>query len=173
MNFKLALQLVNNMGLRYVVYRIRNEFEKKAGILKKKHPMNPQIQNPVSLEDWKRNTPRFVIPCFEEISFDKVFNKELKEKTKKILDGKICFFSEQWKDLGNEYDWITNPDSGYRYDISKHWSEIQDLSKEAGDIKYVWEKSRFSYFLTIIRNDYHFDEDHAEFIFSEIESYIP
>jgi hypothetical protein len=36
----------------------------------------------------------------------------------------------------------------------------------------VWEKSRFTYLLMVIRNDYHCDEDHSQFIFDEIESWI-
>ncbi|WP_202946882.1 alginate lyase family protein [Nitritalea halalkaliphila] len=47
-----------------------------------------------------------------------------------------------------------------------------DLTAEAGDIKYVWEKSRFSYILTIIRYDYHFEHDLSEFVFEEIDSWI-
>ncbi|WP_243456763.1 heparinase II/III domain-containing protein [Polaribacter batillariae] len=82
------------------------------------------------------------------------------------------FFSSEWKNLKKDYDWVTNPSTDFRYDIFKHWSEIPDLAKEAGDIKFVWEKSRFSYLLTILRYDYHFDKNNAEFIFSEIESWI-
>ena len=46
------------------------------------------------------------------------------------------------------------------------------LSKEAGDIKYVWEKSRFSFLYDVIRYDYHFDDDQSEFIFKQIEDFI-
>ncbi|WP_338409724.1 alginate lyase family protein, partial [uncultured Flavobacterium sp.] len=67
---------------------------------------------------------------------------------------------------------VTNPETEYKYDITKHWSEINEFNPENGDIKYVWEKSRFSYLLTILRYDYHFEEDHAAFVFSEIESWI-
>jgi hypothetical protein len=46
------------------------------------------------------------------------------------------------------------------------------MSTEAGDIKYVWEKSRFTYIQTILRYDYHFQQDHADWVFSEMESWI-
>ena len=67
--------------------------------------------------------------------------------------------------IGKNYNWITNPDTGFKYDINKHWTEIADYSKEAGDIKYVWEKSRFSFLYDIIRYDYHFNEDCATICF--------
>jgi hypothetical protein len=39
--------------------------------------------------------------------------------------------------------------------IYKHWSQIPDLSEEAGDIKFVWEKTLFSYLYNILRYDIH------------------
>ncbi len=81
-------------------------------------------------------------------------------------------FNNVAADLGADYDWVTNPDSGFRYDVRKHWTEIADFSREAGDIKYVWEKSRFSYLYDIIRYDYHAGVDCAEIVFSDILSWI-
>lgn len=160
------------MGLRYTSYRIRHEVEKKLGFLKKKHPINPDTKNFISLEEWRKASIPFVITEKELIQFEKHSSDNLKEKATKILNGEICFFSSDWKKLGTSYDWITNPETGFQYDISKHWSEINDFNPANGDIKYVWEKSRFTYLLTIIRNDYHFKEDHSKFVFSEIESWI-
>jgi len=63
-----------------------------------------------------------------------------------IITGSIPYFSATWIQLGLDYDWITNPDTGYQYDVSKHWTEVEDIDLKAGDIKYVWEKSRISRF---------------------------
>ena len=160
------------MGLRYFLYRVSHIIESKIGVTKKKHPKNPKIQKFISLKDWKKADVDFVIKPREAIQIDKNPNAKLKEKADKILNGEICFFYSEWKNLGKSYNWITNPDTNYRYDISKHWSEINDFNPLNGDIKYVWEKSRFNYLLTIMRYDYHFSEDHAIFVFSEIESWI-
>lgn len=172
MNIKLAFQLFQNMGLRYTSYRIRHEFEKRLGLLKKRHPVNPQFKNFISLENWRNASIPFIITEKNLLQFEKHSSDSLKEKATKILNGEICFFSSDWKKLGTSYDWITNPETGFQYDISKHWSEINDFNPANGDIKYVWEKSRFTYLLTIIRNDYHFEEDHSQFVFAEIESWI-
>ncbi|EIA10233.1 hypothetical protein HJ01_00328 [Flavobacterium frigoris PS1] len=126
----------------------------------------------ISLQEWKKAAIPFVIEGKEHLFFEKIKDESLKEKALKILNGELCFFSSDWKTLGANYDWITNPETNYKYDVSKHWSEINDFNPANGDIKYVWEKSRFSYLLTIIRNDYHFEEDHSQFVFSEIESWI-
>ena len=158
--------------MRYTMYRVRHELEKKTGALKHRHPANPPAKQFISLEEFRTNSPLFVIPERKKIAFEKHPNEELKQKATRIIQGEIPFFSSEWKNLGKAYDWITNPDNGYRYDIEKHWSEIPDFSTATGDIKYVWEKSRFSWLLTVIRNDYHHDEDHSGFVFEEMEQWI-
>lgn len=160
------------MGVRYILYRLTHIVERKLGLLKKRHPMNPLVKKFIALEDWKKSAVTFVIDERESIRMDKNPNLELKVKAAKILNGEICYFSSEWKNLGKDYNWITNPETNYQYDISKHWSEINDFNPLNGDIKYVWEKSRFNYLLTIMRYDYHFNEDHAAFVFCEIESWI-
>jgi hypothetical protein len=160
------------MGLRYTLYRVKHTIEIKLGLLKKRHPMNPSVKKYISLEDWKNSVTTFVIDARENIQLEKNPTTELKENATKILKGEICFFSSEWKNLGSDYNWIKNPETDYTYDNSKHWSEINDFNPLNGDIKYVWEKSRFSYLLTIMRYDYHFNEDHSAFVFAEIESWI-
>lgn len=160
------------MGIRYTWYRVTHVIESKFGLLKKRHTMNPAIKKFITLEGWKNNAIPFVIDTRENIQLEKNLNPELKEKATKILNGEICFFSAEWKKIGKDYNWITNPETNYTYDSSKHWSEINDFNPLNGDIKYVWEKSRFSYLLTIMRYDYHFNEDHSTFVFAEIENWI-
>jgi hypothetical protein len=160
------------MGFRYTWYRVTHVIESKFGLLKKRHPIKQAVKKFIALEDWKNSTTTFVIDTRENTQLVKNPNPVLKEKATKILNGEIFFFSSEWKNLGKDYDWVTNPETNFQYDISKHWSEINDFNPLNGDIKYVWEKSRFNYLLTIMRYDYHFNEDHAAFVFSEIESWI-
>ena len=89
-----------------------------------------------------------------------------------IQKGIFTFFNKTKIELGTESNWLVNPSTGYNYDINKHWSEVQDLSKEAGDIKYVWEKARFSFLYDVIRYDYHYEKDQSAYVFKEIEDFI-
>ena len=172
MNLKLSIQLLRNMGGRYVAYRVKHELEKKLGLLRKRHPFNLGVSSTVSLAEWKALVGQAPIISRENLTKGDETLDDLKLKTEGILNGKFSFFNATQISLGKDYNWITNPLNGYVYDIHKHWSDIPDLSEEAGDIKYVWEKSRFSWLLTLIRYDYHFGKDLSEFVFSEIESWI-
>ena len=165
-------QLYQNMGGRYFAFRMWYELKKRSGLLKRQFPVNPISQSFITLSEWRQNAAPFFFRSREALKLEKVHDERLKEDAQRILDGQIQFFSHEWKKLGRDYDWLTNPDTGYRYDISQHWSEVADLSREAGDIKFTWEKSRFSYLYTIIRYDYHFDEDHSDFVFGEITDWI-
>ncbi len=160
------------MGLRYVSFRVWFEIQKRIGILKLKFPINPKQKEFISLEQWKNLNTVFLFQSKETLSFPKNRNAQLESEAKRILNGRIKFFSAHEYDLGKDYNWITNPDTGFTYNMNTHWLDINDYSKQAGDIKYVWEKSRFSYLNTIIRYDYHFESNQAAFVFDEIESWI-
>lgn len=168
----LYLQIFRNMGWSYVQFRVFYALRQKLGLLKHEFPMNPKAKHFISLEDWKKQTPKFFFDSRESLNFSKNPNEKLKKRYEDFIDGKLWYFNATQYQIGRDYDWLTNPDNGYKYDITKHWSEVQDISAEAGDIKYVWEKSRFSYIYDLIRYDYHFGEDCSELIFSEIDSWI-
>ncbi len=160
------------MGLRYVSYRVKYELLKRSGILKKRFPTSPPYQQFISLDQWKSQKVKFFFDDPKETSVIRKHNDSLKEKVNNIKEGKFLLFNSILAELGVKYDWVTNPDSQHRYDTKKHWTEIADYSKEAGDIKYVWEKSRFSYLYDVIRYDFHYEEDSSKFVFEEIESWI-
>ncbi len=172
MNIKLGFQLVKNMGLRYTLYRVKHELQKKLGYLVKHHPANPPAKFFISLDNFRAQSDRFFWSKFSDTELERKEISELKSTADKIFKGDVLFFSNEWKELGHGYDWVTNPDTGFKYDINQHWSNVQDLNLDIGDIKYVWEKSRFSFLLTIIRYDYHFKADSSEFVFKKIESWI-
>jgi hypothetical protein len=160
------------MGIRYVSYRLFYELKRKSGILKRKFPTRIQPVQLLNLSEWETISKPFFFQSREDLQFEKKPNDKLKEAFENTIKGKIQFFSSQYFDLGTDYDWVSNPETSYKYDISKHWTKINDFSQEAGDIKYVWEKSRFAFLYTIIRYDYHFDEDHSSFVFQQITDWM-
>ena len=142
---KLFFDWFSNMGIRYVVFRILHELSVKLGLLKFKFPVNPKKVSIISLEKWRKQPSPFFFYGKDIIGLEKKQDLNLEAKFKEIRSGCFTYFSKEKYELGEDYDWITNPITNYKYNINTHWSKVQDLSSEAGDIKFVWEKARFSF----------------------------
>lgn len=165
-------QILKNMGGRYFLFRASYEMQRKSGLLRFRYPVNYTLQKFFSLEEWKEKALPFFFDSSKEVSFSSVHINNLASDFHRVVKGECCFFSSAWYDLGTDYDWVTNPDTNYKYDVSKHWTEVEDIVQETGDIKYVWEKSRFSYLYTVIRYDHSTGEDHSQFVFDQIQDWI-
>ncbi|MEL6866901.1 MAG: alginate lyase family protein [Bacteroidota bacterium] len=170
--FKLGREIIRNMGWKYVAFRSLHEIKCRSGWLKRQFPTAPEKEQFISLEEWRKQKAPFFFHSKTQIKGRKNPLDSLEKAYKAISAGQLLFFSAKTIDLKKDYDWLTNPDSGYQYNIQKHWTEVEDFSDKAGDIKYVWEKSRFSFLYTLIRYDYHFDVDSSEQVFAEIDSWI-
>ena len=66
-------------------------------------------------------------------------------------EGRILGFSSVPLDYGNPINWQLNPLTGKSCDASVKWFRIPDFDPERGDIKVIWEISRFSHFYTLSR----------------------
>jgi len=168
---KIIPQLIQNMGWDYVSFRAMYEIKRKAGLLKRSYPTSPPVQSFIKLSDWKTSKINFFFDSKERLSIPLNPSEKLESDFNKILEEEYLFFNSTYITVKN-YNWITNPDTGYKYSAEKHWTEIDDIIDEAGDIKFVWELSRFSFLYTIIRYDYHFQKDCSELVFSKIEDWI-
>ncbi len=169
---KRIANLISNMGTRYVVFRISYLIKTKLGLQKKAFPSNPAFKKYISLQEWKDNLQPFFFYGKEIKGLTKQPSEDLKKSLEGLKKGVYTFFNKTKIDIGLDYDWVTNPSTNYKYDINKHWSEIQDFSTVDGDIKYVWEKARFSFLYEVIRYDYHFEDDQSQFVFEQLEDFI-
>jgi hypothetical protein len=160
------------MGWGYVLFRLGYALRQKTGVLRRQFPTNPPQRNFISLEGWKNLPVKFFFDDPKSIPVTRQPNEHLKQRYLDFLDGKLWYFNATQIEIGRDYDWLTNPLTQYRYDIGQHWSQVEDLSEQAGDIKYVWEKSRFSYILDVVRYDYHFQQDCGELVFAEIDHWM-
>ncbi len=168
--FSDVFQLLQNMGWRYFSFRVWYEFQIKTGILKRRFPVNPSERKMITLEEW-RNIPVnfFFSDGLFESNLKCTDYRELSKRVAAIHQNQFLYFGSKWYTVP---DWLTNPQNEFQYDILKHWTEIPDFSQQAGDIKYVWEKSRFTFLYDLIRYDHHFERDQSKIIFSNIENWI-
>lgn len=86
--------------------------------------------------------------------------------------GRFRFFRHAVHDLGAPPDWLRNPENGYRYNAESHWCDVPDFAPEQGDIKLVWEPSRFAGAFVLARAwALTGDESYAETFWSLFESW--
>lgn len=170
--YSLYFQLFRNMGVRYFLFRIQYEVRRKGGMLKKLYPTSWGDKEYLSLANWRKCAMPFFFSNRKSVELTDVDSTALSVKMFRMKRNEYCFFSSTWYELGEDYDWVTNPDTNYKYDAKAHWTEVEDIVSEAGDIKYVWEMSRFSFLYDIIRYDQKTGESHASFVFSQIEDWI-
>ncbi|MBX3437325.1 MAG: alginate lyase family protein, partial [Planctomycetaceae bacterium] len=88
----------------------------------------------------------------------------------RLEDGVFRFFEHRDINLGRPPDWHRHPVTGKRYSVDRHWSEISDFA--AGDIKYVWEPSRFAWVYPLVRAYWRTaDERYPQLFWELIESW--
>ncbi len=164
-----AYQVWKNMGTRYLWFRMTYEWKKRRGVLEKKFPTEAKAIAFEPLADWRAHSTKFFFEGRDSVFLPRELSPALEKRAQNILKGKVLFFHREWKTVN---DWHTHPVTGHVYDANMHWSLIEDIDPLAGDIKYVWEKARFSFVYDIIRFDYHSGENHGEWVIEQIESWI-
>ena len=74
------------------------------------------------------------------------------EDTDKIIQGQLRYYAYHWKSVGNPPNWFLNPFNGQTWrNLQQHWTTLGDFNAEIGDIKNVWEASRFEWAVTLAR----------------------
>jgi hypothetical protein len=169
---KKSVQLLSNMGWRYVIFRSVFEVKKRTGLLKKDFPLSPENKNYYTLNSWREHAAPFFFNTKAQLQFNQPLSDQLIDSYKKLSNHQYTFFSSLEFKLGHDFDWVTNPETGFKYNDQAHWIDINDYSKEAGDVKFVWEPSRFSHIYTFIRYEQYSGIDCSKQVFDEIERWI-
>ena len=73
-------------------------------------------------------------------------------------------FDSRWVDFQGKNKWIQNPVTLDKYPMH-HWSKINQMNPELGDIKLIWEASKFKIIQEIISFDSIYPDDrHFHFL---------
>ncbi|WP_229208785.1 heparinase II/III family protein [Dyadobacter luticola] len=157
------------MGWRYTAFRFWREVQLRTGLLRLRFSTNVRNQAFISIAAWRSLKVNFFFePDNVQVKRDKSLT-DLELNASRISENIFSYFSHKWYHVS---DWHTNPETGYTYPKNQHWTKIPDFSAEAGDIKYVWEKSRFTFLYDLIRYDHHFEKDQFQLVFNLIEDWI-
>ena len=158
------------MGLRYVLFRAWHMIKRKTGVMTLEYPVRPNRASIVSLDEWRKSDTVFFFDGKDDLVIPRKPRPELKKWIVDFKRGMRTVLGHEFQ-INGPFEWMTNPLNGYQYP-AKHWSKINDFDPAAGDIKYVWESSRFCHVYNIIRYDYHHGENCSAIVFEEIENWI-
>jgi hypothetical protein len=167
--------LACNMGYKYILYRLYHILLIKSGLIKLISPTRYRSKKLITLAFWKKQAKPFFFKNREalpDFKTNAALINQLQADYTKIKNGEIQYFNNEWLKVGFPINWHHNPESDYTYPQNIHWANIEDLSSTNGDIKYVWEKSRFAFLYTIIRYDQHFKHDSSSFVFELLNDWI-
>lgn len=146
------LKTYNQLGkaniLRVVFYRICL----KIGLYKNILPIGISYKGPFfapTIKTKKNNSSLFACSSQKKEEYNYWI-----EKADKICKGKIITFSDSDKEI--EYGWTPNWQKNClsnknEKSSKKHWSESKDFALSTGDIKGIWEISRFDAVLCLAR----------------------
>jgi Heparinase II/III N-terminus/Heparinase II/III-like protein len=168
---KNKLQIIKNMGVGWTLFRTKYEIEKKLGLIERKFkPIqidNSEFIRKLKLKNvhdeesfssfFKDNLTPFFFRPKEVIELKNILVEIRKEKNNDILkladdicQNKFLYFSK-WSVTFKEIDWHLNPVKQKKAPSNKHWINIPDLGKDFGDIKFIWELSRFPFVYALVR----------------------
>jgi len=125
------------MGLDWFIFRVKYELLKRINYFDK---VNDKIFNKVSNCD----TNKFYYKKIGLINNNFKGSESFIEKADNAVKGKIFAFSNEYLDYGDndKINWHMNPFSKVEANITLSWNKLPDFG-EYGDIKLIWEASRF------------------------------
>lgn len=76
----------------------------------------------------------------------------LRQQANLVMNGQLTWFSYHAFEVGEVPNWFRNPFSGAVIrDPDRHWTELSDFDLNIGDIKNIWEPSRFDWVTDLAR----------------------
>lgn len=129
------------LGISNVFYIAWYRISLKTGLRRFCFPQQKQHQEVI-----------FFKPLSQISTFPEVWTYPLIEDANRILEGYIRYYGRHWEKVADPPDWFSNPFNGRRYPgQTLHWTKLPDFSPEGGDIKNIWEPSRFEWIVTLAR----------------------
>lgn len=158
--------LVQQYGIRRCAFRFIHDLKRKHGTLRKKFPSWQWQQRPISswLRDdidsgssafrnlWSANDAKFFFESGKPPKPEESWVGGAIEEADAVRKGNFKYFSTRQGHLGYpDPDWFLNPFTGQKDSCDQHWCDRGDFDRSRGDIKYIWEPSRFCWAYALVR----------------------
>ncbi len=165
-----ARQLWQHFGPRWLAHRVGYAARLRSGAIAWQWPARAWEAQPLTdylkdaalsepqayLDYRKRHAPPFFFATTDRAAYQPFFAKwdAAAETTPmnmaaQLAAGRLRYFERRTAAAGFPPDWQRNPFTGERARADLHWSRIGDF--DTGDIKIIWEPSRFAFAYTLAR----------------------
>ena len=127
------------LGIFNIVRVLTYRFFLKIGIYRFLYPIEEATTNPIfqSINSINNHNKNF--------SYDNKYAED-------IISGYLTYFSSKSFYVGSPPNWFKNPYENTHFpNIEYHWSAINELDSSFGDIKTIWEPSRFNWVVHLAR----------------------
>jgi asparagine synthase (glutamine-hydrolysing) len=187
---RLLAYLLRYFGVRWVIHRVRFAVERRTGA----HARRERFLN-IASADWLRrvaggrfdtpaayaafrrtDAPRFLPSVDNPEACRALFSRwdeggrPVAERVAQIKAGLFTYFEHTTRPVGCPPDWHRNPFTGVAAPRDVHWSRIDE--RALGDIKVIWEPSRFAWVYPLVRQYWREkDEDAAELFWRLLEDW--
>lgn len=185
---------INNYGFSWLVTRLAYEIQVRTGLQTLRFNQRPWAANelarwfapgvPCRADDyadyWRQHRQPFFFQPTDRADYTRTLREilgkrgleSLADEARQIQQGHFSYFFSQSGELGFPPDWHYNPFTGQRTSPTAHWSRIPMLSRETGDLKFIWELGRFAPAYTLARAYWATeDESYAETFWQLVESW--
>ena len=162
---KKIFNILRYYGVPFCVFRCKYTILKKTGFLQRRFPQRPWSK--LTLSDFAKheiddkpatflkkhcnNATHFFFDRGNPPCPNKTYEMEIISEVENILNNRFRYFFNNYYDLGQDPDWFVNPSTGKHIENNRHWCRIDELNDEVGDIKFIWEPSRFAWSYLLIR----------------------
>ena len=135
------IEVVFKLGLLDVLYVFYYRLCLKTGRLKKKFPAKNIPYEKIFFTESPART-----------DFPEQLTNAITKEADLLVDGNLKYYSYHQKKIGNPPDWFLNPFNQKHFpNTNFHWTELPDFNNAIGDIKNIWEPSRFGWAATLAR----------------------
>lgn len=184
-------ELLNHLGPSWLAFRLAYSAQLHLGWIQRRMPesdwdrekfeqflIDPDLSDPETYLHYRRRSPPAFFFAPSVLSHCKPYFSDWDRQaaTNPVLvcdaieKGVFPFFGHISTETGFPPDWHRNPLTNQRTPRDRHWSEISDFA--FGDIKVIWELSRFGFAYTLVRAYWRTaDERYAELFWRLLEDW--
>jgi len=186
-------KILTTLGFQWLFFRLSYATRQRLGLLCRQMPAkewracpvseylnDPSLADSPAYFDYRSNeAPTFFFSPSQRNNYQSHFPRWDTESLSPtsyaddVYQGKFKYFEHQYvQDVQAAFppEWHMNPFTGDRTSAHKHWSEISDFAH--GDIKLIWELSRFAFVFALVRAYWRTgDEKYAEIFWQLVEDW--